>query len=131
MRISNSLRLSKVTRRWLVAAAALALPLASILFLIPAASAAVGVPIRVNANGPAYTDTAGNAWSADASYTTGGGGYDTLYGGSSTSHAIAGTADPALYQTYDLFNNWSGYKFDVANGTYQVTLKMEIGRAHV
>jgi chitinase len=107
-----------------VAAAALALPLASALFLIPAANAAVGVPIRVNSNGPAYTDTGGNGWSADAAYTSGGGGYDTLYGASSTSNAIAGTSDPALYQTYDLFNNWSGYTFDVANGTYQVTLKM-------
>src|SRR5215831_18617295 len=117
MHASRMLRLPKVTKRSIVVAA-------SVLFLIPAASAAVGVPIRVNSNGPALTDSAGNAWSADAAYSAGGGGYDTLYGASSTSQAIAGTSDPALYQTYDLFNNWSGYKFDVANGTYQVTLKM-------
>src|SRR5262249_218105 len=124
MRFLNSLRRPKLTPRWLVAGGAALLAISGALFLIPAADAAVGVPIRVNSNGPAYTDTGGNGWSADAAHTSGGGGCATVYGGSSTSNAIAGTSDPALYQTYDLFNNWSGYKFDVANGTYQVTLKM-------
>jgi chitinase len=118
MRFLNSLRLPKVTTRWLLAGGAALLALSAALFLVPSASAAVGVPIRVNSNGPAYTDSAGNGWTADAAYTSGGAGYDTLYGSSSTSHGIAGTSDPALYQTYDLFNNWTGYKFDVANGTY-------------
>src|SRR5262249_9121803 len=96
----------------------------SAIVLIPSASAAVAVPIRVNAGGAALTDASGNAWSADAAYTSGAWGYDTLYGGSSAGHAIAGTSHQSLYQSYDLFNNGSGYKFDVANGTYQVTLKM-------
>ncbi len=46
-----------------------------------------------------------------------------LFGSGSTSSAIAATADDTLYQSYDL-NAWAGYRFDVANGTYQVTLKM-------
>jgi chitinase len=115
--------LPKPTKRS-VLAALLLLASGTLLMLAPAASAAVPAPVRVNAGGAAYTDTAGNAWSADASYTAGGFGYDTLYGGSTTAQAIAGTADPALYQSYDLFNNWSGYKVDLPNGTYQVTLKM-------
>jgi len=123
MRFSNTLRHPLAKKRALLAAGLL-LASGSLVMLAPAASAAVSAPIRVNAGGSAYTDTGGNAWSADAAYTAGGWGYDTLYGGSTTTHAIAGTSDPSLYQSYDLFNNNSGYKFDVANGTYQVTLKM-------
>jgi chitinase len=123
MRFSNTLRHPLAKKRALLAAGLL-LASGSLVMLAPAASAAVSAPIRVNAGGSAYTDTGGNAWSADAAYTAGGWGYDTLYGGSTATHAIAGTSDPSLYQSYDLFNNNSGYKFDVANGTYQVTLKM-------
>jgi chitinase len=123
MRFSNTLRHPLAKKRALLAAGLL-LASGSLVLLAPAASAAVSAPIRVNAGGSAYTDTGGNAWSADAAYTAGGWGYDTLYGGSTTTHAIAGTSDASLYQSYDLFNNNSGYKFDVANGTYQVTLKM-------
>lgn len=108
----------------LVVASALLLPLASVLVLAPTAQAVVSTPIRANANGSAFTDGGGNAWSADRAYTAGGWGYDTLYGGASTSTAIAGTTDDLLYQGYNLFHNWAGYTFDVANGTYQVTLKM-------
>ena len=120
------MRSSNTSRHPLTAKLSVALLLASgsLLLLAPSASAAVPAPIRVNAGGSAYTDTAGTAWSADAAYTAGGWGYDTLYGGATATHAIAGTTDPSLYQSYDLFNNNSGYKFDVANGTYQVTLKM-------
>ncbi|MBO3748467.1 fibronectin type III domain-containing protein [Streptosporangiaceae bacterium NEAU-GS5] len=105
----------------LTAAGALLIPLA---VTIPGAQAAVTPPIRVNANGPAFTDGSGNAWSADQAYTSGGWGYETSYGAGSTGSAIAGTTDDALYQNYQLFNGWGGYKFDVANGTYTVTLKM-------
>jgi chitinase len=123
MRFPNTLRLPPAAKR-VALVAALVLTAGATLVLAPSASAAVSAPVRVNAGGSAYTDAAGNAWSADAAYTSGGGGYDTLYGGSTTGSAIAGTSDPSLYQSYDLFNNWSGYKFDIANGTYQVTLKM-------
>jgi chitinase len=104
---------------------ALMAPVAStVLLLLPNAYASVSAPVRVNANGASFTDGGGAAWSADQAYVSGSWGYDTIYGASSTSHAIAGTVDTTLYQSYNLFNNWTGYKFDVPNGTYQVTLKM-------
>jgi chitinase len=114
----------KITRRRALLAAAMAVPLAALgALVLPSAYAAVAAPIRVNANGPAFTDGAGNAWSADKAYSSGSWGYDTIYGAGSTANAIAGTSDDALYQSYNLFNGWTGYKFDVANGTYTVTLK--------
>ncbi|HEY8767551.1 MAG TPA: malectin domain-containing carbohydrate-binding protein, partial [Dehalococcoidia bacterium] len=70
-------------------------------------------PLRIHAGGPALTDSAGNAWSADAGFAGGG----TF---SSTS-PIAGTIDQALYQT-ERDQNFS-YSFLVADGTYSVTLK--------
>ncbi|MCC5581126.1 fibronectin type III domain-containing protein [Microtetraspora sp. AC03309] len=111
----------KIIPTLFAAAGALLLPL---VFAPPGAQAAVTTPIRANANGPALTDGSGNAWSADKAYSSGSWGYDTLYGSGSTPSAIAGTSDDAIYQTYDLFNGWSGYKFDLANGTYSVTLRM-------
>ncbi|GII31395.1 glycosyl hydrolase family 18 protein [Planotetraspora mira] len=105
----------------LAAMGALLLPIA---VSVPSAYGAVAVPIRANAGGPALTDGSGNAWAADKAYSSGNWGYDTLYGSGSTPSAIAGTTDDALYQNYTLFSGWTGYKFDVANGTYQVTLKM-------
>lgn len=109
-------------RRRVVAVAAL-LALTSLVVARSGAEAAVSVPVRGNAGGPAFTDTGGRAWAADRAYTSGSWGYDVLYNSGSTSSAIAGTNDDALYQDYSQFNNWSGYKFDVANGTYQVTIK--------
>lgn len=75
--------------------------------------------IRVNVGGPAYTDTAGNVWSADTGFNTG----NALSWPAST--AIAGTSDPTLYRT----ERWDDvpapelqYSFNVPNGTYQVRL---------
>ena len=75
--------------------------------------------IRVNAGGPAYTDTAGNVWSADTGFNTG-----TPLSWP-TNLAIAGTSDPTLYRT----ERWDApaapamtYSFAVPNGTYQVRL---------
>ena len=75
--------------------------------------------IRVNAGGPAYTDTTGNAWSADTGFNTG----NPL--SMPTNLAIAGTSDPTLYRT----ERWDApsapamtYSFSVPNGTYQVRL---------
>jgi chitinase len=107
-----------------VLAAALLLASGTVVWLAAPSANAATAPIRVNSGASAYTDSGGTAWSADATYTSGNWGYDTLYGGSTTAQAIAGTSDPALYQSYDLFNNWAGYAFDVPNGSYQVTLKM-------
>ena len=106
------------------AAVAMLLPVAAVLLVLPKAYAAASVPVRVNANGSSFTDSGAKTWSADQAYSAGNWGYDTRYGAASTSTAIAGTTDDTLYQSYNLFNNWTGYKFDVANATYEVTLKM-------
>jgi chitinase len=91
---------------------------------ISSAATAVSVPLRINAGGPAYTDPSGNVWQADKAYTAGSWGYDTSYGTTSTTHTIANTTTPTLYQTANTFNNNTGYKIDIANGSYSVTLKM-------
>jgi fibronectin type 3 domain-containing protein len=73
--------------------------------------------IRVNAGGPQYTDSASQVWAADTGFNTG--------SSSSTGNAIAGTSDPALYQT----ERWDTgtapeltYSFTVPNGAYTVKL---------
>ena len=72
-------------------------------------------PIRVNAGGPAYTDSLGQAWSADTG-TSGGATY-------TTGANITGTSDPTLYQS----EHWNGgvlqYQFNVPSGSYAVKLK--------
>ena len=77
------------------------------------------VVIRRNVGGPAYTDSAGNVWSADSGSNTG----NALAWPAST--AIAGTSDPTLYRT----ERWDApstpvmtYSFTVPNGSYQVKL---------
>lgn len=69
--------------------------------------------IRVNAGGPAYTDSSGNVWSADTNYAGG-----SLF---STTAPIKNTITPVLYQT-ERYGN-SQYQFSVPNGTYSVNLK--------
>ena len=84
---------------------------ATVSLLPPAGSFA---PIYVHSgSGSAYTDTLGNNWSADTSFT----------GGqiASTTTTITNTPDPALYQTerYGAFS----YSFTVPAGNYSVILK--------
>jgi hypothetical protein len=77
---------------------------------------------RVNVGSTtAYADGAGQAWTADQAYGTAGPwGYTTGSAASSTT-AVAGTTDDALYQKY---RELAGeYRFQVPNGSYQVTLK--------
>lgn len=74
--------------------------------------------LRVNAGGPAYTDTAGNLWSADTGY------YNT--GSVATSTAtVSGTADPTLFKT-ERYDPPAGsemvYTFAVPNGSYLLKL---------
>src|SRR5205807_1415898 len=73
----------------------------------------VFTPIRVNAGGPAYTDSLNQAWSADYSFS----------GGSpwSTAAAVASNSSAAVYQTcrYGAF----AYAFSAPNGSYTVKLK--------
>ena len=77
--------------------------------------------VRVNSGGAQYSDGSGRVWQADQAYTPGGWGY---VGGQAyaVTHAIAGTADQALYQNERF--NLAGYRFDVPNGRYQVTFKL-------
>ena len=69
--------------------------------------------IFVNAGGNAYTDSIGNNWSADTGFQGG--------QAASTTTAISGTPDQALYQT----ERWgaSTYTFTVPAGNYSVILK--------
>jgi alpha-L-arabinofuranosidase len=69
--------------------------------------------IAVNSGGPVLTDSAGLQWVADTGSTGG--------NVASTTHAISGTSDPAIYQTYR-FGTFS-YAFTLPNGSYAVTLK--------
>ena len=73
--------------------------------------------IRVNAGGPAYTDSVGRLWQADRGFNTG------LT--SSSTASIANTNDPGLYQDqrYDAAGGPElRYEFPVPNGTYLVRL---------
>ncbi len=70
-------------------------------------------PILVNPGGPAYTDSQAQVWSADKNFSGG--------TPASTSHSIANTPDPRLYQT-ERYGNFT-YQFTVPNGGYNVTLK--------
>jgi hypothetical protein len=69
--------------------------------------------VRVNAGGPTYIDSRGQTWQADTGYM-GGAAF-------STTAAIAGTADPTLFQT-ERYGTSLQYSFSVPNGTYQVNL---------
>ncbi|GGK84228.1 hypothetical protein Ppa06_43480 [Planomonospora parontospora subsp. parontospora] len=115
---------NRLTLKLLAMIAAMALPFGAAVTMAPGAYGAAAVPIRVNSGGAAVTDGSGVQWSADKAYTGGDWGYQTSYGTNTTGSPIAGTTDDSLYQSYNTFNGWSGYRFDVPDGTYQVTLKM-------
>jgi hypothetical protein len=73
-------------------------------------------PIRVNAGGGAYTDGAGNVWSADTGYNSG-------QVTSTMGNAIAGTTDDTLFQTArSAAAAGFDYSFTVPNGFYEVRL---------
>jgi hypothetical protein len=72
--------------------------------------------VRVNAGGAAYTDTGGNAWSADCCNSGG----NTF----STTAAISGTSDPTLYRSERWYTGPFTYTFSgLGSGSYNVTLK--------
>jgi len=72
---------------------------------------------RVDTASGALTDSSGNVWSAEQGFV---GGRAATPASATTN--IAGTADDALYRT-GVFG-MTGFKQAVANGTYDVTLKM-------
>lgn len=80
---------------------------------LPTASPTPSSIWRVNAGGPAYTDSVGNLWAADENYS---GGTAAV-----TVTAISSTPDPTLYQTQRWGNPFT-YTFSVPAGSYQVTL---------
>jgi hypothetical protein len=71
-------------------------------------------PVRINSGGPAYTDSLGQLWTADAGFT-GGSPY-------SVTNTITNTADPTLYKTSRYGASFS-YAMSAPAGTYSVTLK--------
>lgn len=73
-----------------------------------------GGPIRINAGGPAYTDSLGQVWSACSGGTGG--------SATQTTSAIAGTTAAPIYQTARQ-GEALGYQFAVGNGSYTVNLK--------
>ena len=78
-------------------------------------------PVQDRIASTAFTDGAGRVWDADRAYgTTGPWGYTAGKAVSSTT-AVANTTDDPLYQKY---RELAGeYRFQVPNGSYQVTLK--------
>jgi hypothetical protein len=92
------------------------LPLVSAIEITQGGSTPPPAPVkgaRINAGGGAYTDPAGQQWTAD-NYYLGGATW-------SVTNNIANTATPGLYQTcrYGVFT----YNVPLANGTYTVVLK--------
>lgn len=113
-----------IVRRAALLAAPLLLPLGSVVLLAPQAHAAVDTPVRVNANGDSYTGSGGTTWSADQAYNAGSWGHTTSYGSGSADRAVADTDDDELYQNYRLFDGGAGYRFDVPDGAYEVTVQL-------
>lgn len=75
--------------------------------------------VRINACGPAYTDSTGAVWAADPSGPTGNGNCATY------THAITGALPAAADQTLYKSERWGASRYDVAApaGSYNVTLK--------
>ena len=86
-------------------------------FVLTVNAAAAFAVVRVNAGGGSFTDSAGNAWSADTGFNTG--------NANTVSTPINNTVDDALYQT----ERWDAstspelaYSFNLPNGNYLVNL---------
>ncbi|HTA77080.1 MAG TPA: malectin domain-containing carbohydrate-binding protein, partial [bacterium] len=73
---------------------------------------------RVNAGGPAYTDSQSNVWAADENFTGGTAAVTT----STIAGSLPGAADQTLYQSQRYGSPFT-YTFNVPAGSYQVTLK--------
>lgn len=84
---------------------------------LTASAAAQQTIFRVNCGGPAYTDSKGQTWQADFGFDQG-----IVV---TTSATVAGTSDPALYQTGREGSRSGGplaYRFAVVNGHYHANL---------
>lgn len=95
---------------------------------VPTATPAPGgVPYlkRINAGGPAYTDSQGHLWEADRQYAPCSSPYGYTPSATSiytTTASIAGTSDPTLYQSQRFAADF-GYWFLVPNGSYRISLR--------
>ncbi len=69
-----------------------------------------------------YVDNMGLLWSADRAYSPGSWGYVGQTDAFTNSREIAGTANDGLYQTARYAWGSFGYRFDVPNGNYRVSL---------
>jgi subtilisin family serine protease len=76
----------------------------------------------VNTGGASHTDANGDTWDADKQFAAGSWGYVYKTGADSTTNAISGTDEDALYQNARRGTN--EYRFDnVPNGVYEVELR--------
>lgn len=97
----------------LVKTSILAVALVTVGVVAQPSGAAAPASSWINAGGGAVTDSSGTVWAADSGFV-GGWGY-------SSTHAIAGTTAPKLFQSERA--GLTGYKVPVgASGTYTVTL---------
>ena len=78
-------------------------------------SSSTFTPIRVNSGGSAFTDSAGNVWSADTGFNAG-----FAY---ATGATIAGTTSQALYQTVRWNDAPFTYTFNLPAGSFLINLK--------
>ncbi len=76
---------------------------------------------RVNTGGAALTDATGNAWAADKAWATGSWGYANTGTAKSSTSAVAGTVDDALFKKWR--DNPIEYRFTLPTGTYTVKLR--------
>lgn len=85
-----------------------------------------GVQVRADSGASAaYTDSQGFTWLADQAYAAGVTLWGYTAGGAAynTTSAIRNTGDPRLYQSERWWSESGGYRFDLPNGYYSVTLK--------
>jgi hypothetical protein len=69
-------------------------------------------PVRINCGGPSYTDSKGQLWLADSSFS--GGRAETI------ATPVSGTPDPLLFEDYRW--NPTSYSIAVPDGQYEVNL---------
>ena len=74
----------------------------------------------MNSGGANFTDGQSQVWAADKAFAAGSWGY-TAGTAKSTTTAVAGTTDDALYQKWRSVPG--EYRFTVPNGAYEVTLR--------
>lgn len=89
------------------------------IFLLGTASANAQTTIRVNAGGPAYTDSRGLAWSADFGFNSGSASK------CAPASTVTGSTDPVLFKSARVRGGTTPelqYTFRVINGSYIVNL---------